>query len=1123
MDMIQGEETMFRTCYQSPVRETYIYAYTTPEIPDHDGMIKIGQTTQSVGKRISRQIPHEADIVTITVLKEKAIRKDGSPFTDHDFHKFLENEKFVERKPDTEYFRIDEDTLREYFDEFVSVPSKKSYTLRAEQQRAVDMTAEYFQHGGTEFLWNAKPRFGKTLTTYALIQKLGMENVLIVTNRPSVANSWLQDFNQFINDGKEFFFVTDNQALKGKKGCHSHDDFEREYALRRFYGEVPPKMIAFESLQGLKGSIYFGGNYEKLEWISLLHFDMLVIDESQEGVDTEKTDAAFQNIQRDHTLYLSGTPFKALQSGRFSEEQIFNWSYEEEQEAKENWNDPDHPNPYAGLPKLLMYTYQLSDMTQSIVRQGMEYNGATVEYAFDLCAFFETDEGKFVHEEEVRNFLSILTTQDKYPFSPEHRDELSHTLWLLNRVESAKALKRLLEDTEEFHDYEIVLAAGDGRIDERLEHLGRIDETSPKQEKKSYDKVKKAIKNHDKTITLSVGQLTVGVTIPEWSAVLMLCNMKSASSYMQAAFRAQTPWSYTKEIDGESFSFRKENAYVFDFDPARTLVMMDEFACNLSLRTETSRSDNSTEHNESIQRLLNFFPVIGEDDDGQMVQLDATQVLAIPRKLRGDDVVSHGFMSEFLLQNVFNVVDSDAAFDVLKKLRSSHQSRNSFNSKRGGVWEQMFDENGDPIPREIVIGQNKGDFGNQIYDSEESEIPKKRKKAQKSQKKKPLQASITLDERLKQWGLYDFHHATRDDLKDDIATYVARSRDIEIDSDEYDDIQKRVERRYNQEVKKILKSYDSQRKEIEELFAEDKFFAMTEDDFLEAENRYVHRKNERTESLKRALSEKAEDLFYELPEQICDALEQQKKQEDENNLQNDLYEFLRIIPIFIFAYGDEDMTLSNLDTYIEPDIFQEFSGITIEEFRYLRDGGTTNPITGEFSYFEGNLFDENVFNDAIQEFLKKKDALAHYYLESQTKDIFDYIPPFSASKRIACTMADRLEEQNPGCFDDPTHTFADIFIQSGALLIEIVKRLFRSDAMKSFFPNDDDRIYHILEEQIYGITATDFSFRIATHAIFGFDEDFMKYQRNIQILEESAVAAEEERLDDAISDCYDTL
>lgn len=399
----------------------------------------------------------------------------------------MESTLGVERTPGTEWFHVDGPTSHSYFDQFARrelVPTdgeKLTYALRKEQQEAVAMTKAYFEKGGEEFLWNAKPRFGKTLTSYDLIRQMGFTKVLIVTNRPSIANSWADDFFKFIGWRGEFAFVSDTDALRGRPGVLSRDDYVA--MVRRQGDDAPQGMIAFESLQGLKGSVYFGGEYDKLRWMSELEFDLLIVDEAQEGVDTMRTERAFHKIQRKHTLYLSGTPFKALASEQFSKEQIFNWSYSDEQEAKENWNGEDE-NPYESLPKLSMFTYQLSGMIRERIEKGLDLSEeeGTVDYAFDLNEFFATDEkGNLIHEEEIKKFLHALTTQEKYPFStPELRQELSHTMWYLNRVASVRALKKLLEADEVFGEYEIVAAVGDGR--------GSDDE----QAEKAIDKVKSA-------------------------------------------------------------------------------------------------------------------------------------------------------------------------------------------------------------------------------------------------------------------------------------------------------------------------------------------------------------------------------------------------------------------------------------------------------------------------------------------------------------------------------------------------------------------------------------------------------------------------------------------------------
>lgn len=621
----------------------------------------------------------------------------------------MESTLGVERTPGTEWFHVDGPTSHSYFDQFARrelVPTdgeKLTYALRKEQQEAVAMTKAYFEKGGEEFLWNAKPRFGKTLTSYDLIRQMGFTKVLIVTNRPSIANSWADDFFKFIGWRGEFAFVSDTDALRGRPGVLSRDDYVA--MVRRQGDDAPQGMIAFESLQGLKGSVYFGGEYDKLRWMSELEFDLLIVDEAQEGVDTMRTERAFHKIQRKHTLYLSGTPFKALASEQFSKEQIFNWSYSDEQEAKENWNGEDE-NPYESLPKLSMFTYQLSGMIRERIEKGLDLSEeeGTVDYAFDLNEFFATDEkGNLIHEEEIKKFLHALTTQEKYPFStPELRQELSHTMWYLNRVASVRALKKLLEADEVFGEYEIVAAVGDGR--------GSDDE----QAEKAIDKVKSAIAEHEKTITLTVGQLTVGVTIPEWSGVLMLCNMKSPSAYMQAAFRAQNPCILTR--DGQRF--RKETAYVFDFDPARTLIIFDEFANNLSADTVGGRG-TADDRKENIKRLLNFFPVLGEDDEGKMVELDAASVLSIPRKLKSQEVVRRGFMSNFLFRNISNVFGAPAIVrEIVEKLTPAHEEGKKADSQKlDGMDTVHVDENGEvELPQEIVIGRTQDLFGPKIYE-----------------------------------------------------------------------------------------------------------------------------------------------------------------------------------------------------------------------------------------------------------------------------------------------------------------------------------------------------------------------------------------------------------------------
>ena len=475
--------------------EPMIYAYDTPGVTYHDGWIKIGYTDKQTPEQRIKQQTHTAHINARMLWKGIARYTDnsGQSFKDTEFHSFLEFEKGVKREPHTEWFETDKYASRDYFDEFAArgtldqYDQKLSYTLRDEQEEAVQMTKAYFEGGGTEFLWNAKPRFGKTLAAYDLICRMGLTKVLIVTNRPSIANSWAEDFSKFIGWRGELSFVSDTDALAGKPGVLSRQEF-----ISRMNSE-DKGMVAFESLQDLKGSVYFGGKYAKLDWMAKeykdnrgethhgIDFDLLIIDEAQEGVETMRTWRAFNNISRKYTLYLSGTPFKQLASARFSSSQIYNWSYSDEQERKESWNGEGY-NPYEPLPRLAMYTYQLSAMIRErIGHVDLEAEEYT-DYAFDLNEFFATnDVGKFIHESDVKKFLHALVTQEKYPFStPELRKELSHTLWYMNRIASVEAMEKLLKEDEVFKDYYIVKVVADGSSNE--------DEDAAA--KKNFDRVK---------------------------------------------------------------------------------------------------------------------------------------------------------------------------------------------------------------------------------------------------------------------------------------------------------------------------------------------------------------------------------------------------------------------------------------------------------------------------------------------------------------------------------------------------------------------------------------------------------------------------------------------------------
>ncbi|MFS0715434.1 DEAD/DEAH box helicase family protein, partial [Microbacterium sp. 2P01SA-2] len=489
----------------------YIYSWTTPDIPKYDGWEKIGYTEQgSADKRISQQ----ASQLNITKVKLWAYRaafitEDGGAFRDSDFHAFLKQQG-IEREVDptntpsrTEWHKFAgaPKSSQQYFFDFASrsftTPvgaSQDDYELRPEQHEAVTQALTVFreQHAD-EVLWNAKPRFGKTLTTYDLVRKLDARRVLIVTNRPAIANSWFDDYQRFVGHQTTFQFVSDSPSLE-QRGPMTREQW-RAYSLEHV--DADPRIIEFVSLQDLKGSKYFGGSFDKLKHIADADWDLLVIDEAHEGVDTTKTDVAFNQVTRRHTLHLSGTPFKALASGRFGVDQIFNWTYEDEQDAKAAWSDDSVDNPYAQLPTLNLLTYQLSRMITDRLAEGvaLDEDAQNVDYTFNLAEFFATkDNGFFVYEADVTRFLDALTTQEKYPFStPELRDEIRHSFWLLNRVSSAKALERLLKKHPVFSEYTVILAAGDGRPN--VDDNDGLDEDADDEPTvgKSLDKVRAAV------------------------------------------------------------------------------------------------------------------------------------------------------------------------------------------------------------------------------------------------------------------------------------------------------------------------------------------------------------------------------------------------------------------------------------------------------------------------------------------------------------------------------------------------------------------------------------------------------------------------------------------------------
>lgn len=1003
-----------------------LYSYILPTIVDNEGSQKIGYTERkNVHDRIKQQVETAAIRLKYDLLWSGPAFFEGGneSFLDKTFHKFLEK-KGIERKIDLGqewfYFNGEPFKSKDLFDlfrkeKFAALQNenkKLEYTLRYEQNEAVEKAIEYFQNNEKgEFLWNAKPRFGKTLASYDLAKRLEASKVLIVTNRPAIANSWFDDFEMFI-DG--FVFISETSSLKDRASL------TREQHIAT--NSIKP-LITFLSLQDLKGSKYFGGNYDKLRWIADLEWDLLIIDEAHEGIDTGRTDAAFDVIKRKNTLHLSGTPFKQLANEKFPKEAIFNWTYLDEQKIKQLELEEGESGEHTDMPDLKLFTYRISQMITEQVNEGIEIDNTNHDYAFDLNEFFRAKDKKFAHEEDVKEFLKNLTTNKKYPFStPELREELKHTFWYVgNRVESVKALEQLLKKDAVFKEYEIIVAAGDGRSFEE-------EENDYKNNESSFKKVKDAIAKHDKTITLSCGQLTTGVTIKEWTAVLMLTDIKTPSLYMQAAFRAQNPYKQFK--NGELST--KKSAYLFDFAPTRVLEIYDQFANGLNpkaVKGEITEKDRE----ENIQELLNFFPVISEDINGEMVELDANKVLTFPNALAASEIVNARFMTNLLfndsLKGVFNFPKE--VEDILDKMPEEKNKR----AQKTNTTLNLDDAK--------KVNENK------IAKINEN-------------------TEIILGEKI--------FKTNTERVVDNLLQNDSKTISSEELLETFSQVSEPVIAKYKEVYKTTQAETQEQNKQIQEKV---KVFAQ------EFNNGNIDR-----DTLKQKLIETIEIDFVankvtEKEQEIVEKV--QKTKEDE--IRDRLRSFTRTIPMFIMANASkEEITIDNFDLEIDEKDFLDLTSITKEEFHKLRDGFDYEE-DGKRKTFQG-VFNKYRFNASIAEFKLKKNQLANYFTSEE--DIFELIPNQKTNqiftpRMVVQMMVNQLEEHDPSLFTRTDSTYIDLYMKSGMYITEIVKKLFNNT--KKQYTSDEACLKHILENQVFGLSPTPILQGITQAYIFGFDTE----------------------------------
>ena len=665
---------------QRPKAHPMIYAYEDTN-PQYKGLLKVGYTAIDVDKRVAQQYPTkrpDGSVPYRIVFRESAMYPDGSSFTDHDVHRVLKRKHIA--SVGGEWFRCTVNDVRAAVlavrNRTANVENRvNSFTMRPEQKEAVDKTAAYFQSAYAEdttrypkFLWNCKMRFGKTFASYQLAKRMGFKRILILTFKPAVVSAWQEDLNSHI-DFEGWQFISRNTELTyetADKSC---------------------PIVCFGSFQDYLGvNKETGGIKAKNEWVHTTNWDLVIFDEYHFGAWKENAKKLFEQEDEDsydsedldkydrgnacdetflpittmYYLYLSGTPFRALNSGEFIEDQIYNWTYSDEQRAKENWEGDG--NPYAALPRMVMMTYRIPDSIRRIAMQG-EFN------EFDLNVFFSAKgkgaDAHFVYENEVQKWLDLIrgayleTSVDdlklgaRKPALPyadvRLLNVLQHTLWFLPNVASCYAMKNLLMQKQNtfYHDYTINVCAG------AEAGIGAA----------ALEPVLKSMRDplESKTITLSCGKLTTGVTVKPWTGIFMLRNLSSPETYFQAAFRVQSPWEITTD-DGKKEIIKKE-CYVFDFALDRALKQISDYSCRLNI--------NEGNPEKKVAEFINFLPVIAYDGS-TMRQINAGEVLDIAMAGTSATLLAKRWESA-LLDNVDNdtlsrLMANPAAMEALMKI-----------------------------------------------------------------------------------------------------------------------------------------------------------------------------------------------------------------------------------------------------------------------------------------------------------------------------------------------------------------------------------------------------------------------------------------------------------------------
>lgn len=638
----------------------------------HKGCLKIGETTsdseniwglnpnskalnRAAKKRINSYtqtagIDYDLLYTEVSVYNEKGTLK---AFSDTEIHKVLKRSGIKKKVFDTnnkanEWFITDLETVKKAISAVkkgrnslhVSEVSNKQTPIvfRPEQQDAIDKTKRRFRTDN-RMLWYAKMRFGKTLCALQVIKDHQFKRTLIITHRPVVDKGWYEDFNKIFYDSPEYFYGSKNKG----------DRFE---TLEKLRSSKNTKYVYFASMQDLRGSELVGGDFDKNDEIFNSLWDFVIVDEAHEGTQTKLGESVLNELIKENTkaLYLSGTPFNLLAD--YQENEIYTWDYVMEQKAKKEWDELyfGDPNPYASLPRLNIYTYDIGNIVKGYIDE---------EVAFNFREFFRVDEiGSFIHYKDVLSFLNLISKEDaesNYPYSTEeYRDNFRHSLWMLPGVKEARALSNILQSHPVFSQFEIVNVAGDGDEEQaNKDALKMVDNAITDKPHETY------------TITLSCGRLTTGVSVKAWTAVFMLSGSHntSASAYMQTIFRVQTPATINGRV--------KEECFVFDFAPDRTLKVVAETA-----KISAKAGKTSDEDRDIIGEFLNFCPIIAVDGS-QMKNYNVNAMLEQLKKVYIERVVNNGFEDAVLYNNdeLMKLGSLDLEeFDGLKKIIGSTKS-----------------------------------------------------------------------------------------------------------------------------------------------------------------------------------------------------------------------------------------------------------------------------------------------------------------------------------------------------------------------------------------------------------------------------------------------------------------